>query len=223
MQCSELESVFEREGLAPLSAEAREHLAQCSACGHFVADVTSIVAMAHELPAEAEPPARIWVSIRAELESEGVIRDVLRTKEPSSWWESFAALFGSRGLATAAVTAMVLIVALLLFRAPHSTTNPAGPVLDAQDDFTPTLTLINQQEIDLANMRQASTNSMTPMSPTDASLQQNLQQVDAFIADCRRHLHEEPNDELAREYLTNAYQQKAELLSTMIDRGGSLN
>jgi hypothetical protein len=228
MQCSELESVFEREGLAPLSAEAREHLAQCSACGHFVAEVTSIVAMAHELPAEVEPPARIWISIRAELESEGVIRDVVRTdvvrtKEASSWWESFAALLGGRGLATAAVTAMVLIVALLLFRAPHPASEPGRPVLDAQDDFTPTLNLISQQENDLANMRLASTGSNTPVSPVDTSLQQNLLQVDEFIADCQHHLKEVPSDELAREYLANAYQQKAELLSTMIDRGGSLN
>jgi hypothetical protein len=219
MQCSELESVLEREGLAPLSAEAREHLAQCSACGHFLADINGIVALAHELPAEVEPPARIWISIRAELEREKIIRDVSGEKS-APWWQSFAELFGSRGLATAAVLAMVLIVALLLFRTPSS---PNEPVLHAQDDFAPTLNLINEQENDLANMRLASTGAAAPMSPVDTSLQQNLQQVDAFIADCRHHLQEEPSDELAREYLTNAYQQKAELLSTMIDRGGSLN
>jgi anti-sigma-K factor RskA len=217
MRCSELESVLEREGLAPLSAEAREHLAQCSACGHFVAEVSSIVAMAHDLPAEIEPPARIWISIRAELESEGLIRGAAREQTTSPWWESIAQLFRNRGLATAAVTAMVLVVALLLFRTPRA------PVLEAHDDFGPTLNLLSQQESDLANMRLASTSADVPMSPVDTSLQQNLQQVDEFIADCQRHLKEVPSDELAREYLTNAYQQKAELLSTMIDRGGSLN
>jgi siroheme synthase (precorrin-2 oxidase/ferrochelatase) len=60
-------------------------------------------------------------------------------------------------------------------------------------------------------------------SAVDASLQQNLQQVNEFIADCERRVKEEPKDELAREYLTNAYQQKAQLLSAMMDRGGSLN
>lgn len=220
MQCSELESVLEREGLAPLSAEAREHLEQCEACGHFLADISGIAALAHELPAEVEPPARIWISIRAELEREKIIRDISRDKKSTPWWQSFAELFRNRGLATASVLAMVLIVALLLFRTPNP---PNEPVLNAQDDFAPTLNLISQQENDLANMRLASTEPAAPMSPVDTSLQQNLQQVDAFIADCRRHLQEEPSDELAREYLTNAYQQKAELLSTMIDRGGSLN
>lgn len=225
MQCSDLESVLEREGLAPLSAEAREHLAQCSACGHFVAEVSSIVAMAHELPAEVEPPARIWVSLRAELESEGLIREVPRAQTTSPWWESLAQLFRNRGLATAAVMAMVLIVALLLFRtsSPINNPGPSSVPLVAQDDFAPTINLLSQQENDLANMRLASTGAAAPMSLVDTSLQQNLQQVDAFIADCRHHLQEEPSDELAREYLTNAYQQKAELLSTMIDRGGSLN
>ncbi len=217
MQCSELESVFEREGLAPLSAEAREHLAQCSACGHFLADITGIVAAAHGLPAEIEPPARIWISIRAELEREGVIRGVSLGSEAPSWWQSFAELFRNRGLATAAVTAMALVVALLVFRPPNA------PVLEAQDDFGPTLNVLSEQENDLANMRLASTGANMPMSPVDTSLQQNLQQVDEFIADCQRHLKEEPSDQLAREYLTNAYQQKAQLLSTMIDRGGSLN
>jgi hypothetical protein len=57
----------------------------------------------------------------------------------------------------------------------------------------------------------------------DASLEQNLKQVDAFIADCERHLKQTPQDDLAREYLSDAYQQKAELLSAMMDRGRSVN
>jgi hypothetical protein len=36
-------------------------------------------------------------------------------------------------------------------------------------------------------------------------------------------VNEEPQDDLAREYLSGAYQQKAELLSAMMDRGGSVN
>ncbi len=60
-------------------------------------------------------------------------------------------------------------------------------------------------------------------SAVDNSFRQNLQQVNDFIADCERRLNAEPQDELAREYLSNAYQQKAELLSAMMDRGGSVD
>jgi hypothetical protein len=79
---------------------------------------------------------------------------------------------------------------------------------------------LNQQEHDLDNMRSAST---TGDPAVDTSLRQNLQQVDEFIADCEHRVKEVPSDDLTREYLTNAYQQKAELLSAMMDRGGSLN
>jgi hypothetical protein len=36
-------------------------------------------------------------------------------------------------------------------------------------------------------------------------------------------LQAEPQDELAREYLFGAYRQKAQLLSAMMERGGSGN
>jgi hypothetical protein len=214
MQCSELEIVFEQEGLAPLSAEARQHLSHCSACKHFVADVTSIVALAHELPAEIEPPERVWISIREELVREGAIREFSKDKQAAPWWHSFAELFRNRALATAAVGIVLLLAAVLVFQKPQA------PVLEAYDDgFGSTVTVLSQQEHDLANMQLASTSN----SPVDASLRQNLEQVDEFIADCEHRVKEVPSDELAREYLTNAYQQKAELLSAMMDRGGSLN
>jgi len=60
-------------------------------------------------------------------------------------------------------------------------------------------------------------------SAVDTSFRQNLQQVNDFIADCERRVNATPQDELAREYLSNAYQQKAELLSAMMDREGSVH
>jgi hypothetical protein len=214
MQCSELEFVFEQEGIPPLAPEAREHLASCSSCKQFVAEVTSIVALAHQLPAEVDPPEHLWISIRAELERESVIRVAHQPAVGASWWESFADLFRSRLLAGAAVAALVMVAAGVSFRTPDA---PMGEPGD--DNFNTTVSALRQQEHDLANMQLASTN----VSAVDTSLRQNLQQVDEFIADCEHRVHEVPSDELTREYLTNAYQQKAQLLSAMMDRGGSLN
>jgi hypothetical protein len=36
-------------------------------------DLRSIVAAAHKLPAEVAPPARVWSSLRAQLEKEGLL------------------------------------------------------------------------------------------------------------------------------------------------------
>jgi hypothetical protein len=58
-------------------------------------------------------------------------------------------------------------------------------------------------------------------SGVDVSLRQNLDIVDQFIVDCEQRVKEQPQDDLAREYLTGAYQQKAELISVMMERARS--
>ncbi len=39
----------------------------------LVADLRSIISAAHKLPAEVAPPARVWRSLRAQLEKEGIL------------------------------------------------------------------------------------------------------------------------------------------------------
>ena len=214
MQCRELEVFFEKEGLAPLSAAARQHLSECHACKHFFDDLSGIVALAHQLPAELDPPEHVWISIRNELVREGTIRG-FSSDRVAPWWQSFAELLRNRSLATAAVAMVMIVVAFLLGSKPRE------QGLQVQEDpYGSTVTALSQQEHDVANMQLASTGEI---SAVDTSLRQNLQQVNEFIADCERRVREVPSDELAREYLTNAYQQKAQLLSAMMDRGGSLN
>ncbi len=222
MQCKDVEFVVEQEGLAPLPEAARTHVATCSHCREFVADLATIVSVANELPAEVEPPAHLWNSLRAQLELEGIIktRVVPIGSERSSWWHGFNELFRSRILGTAVVGLMIVAAGLLQLRqTPTRSLQPNGVSAEpaSQIAFAQTAKVLNDQEIDLRNMHLAGT------SPVDSSFQQNLQQVDEFIADCERHLKAEPQDELAREYLSNAYQQKAELLSAMMDREGSLH
>jgi hypothetical protein len=222
MLCKDVEIVVEQEGLAPLPEAARAHVAACSHCREFVGDLAAIVSVAKELPAEVEPPARVWLSLQAQLELEGIIKTpfVPAHGGRSSWWLGFNDLFRGRALATAAVGLLIVAAGLLQLRqtsdAPlESNASVSGPVW--QIPFAQTAQVLNEQEIDLRNMQLAST------SAVDTSFRQNLQQVDDFIADCERRVHAAPQDELAREYLYNAYQQKAELLSAMMDRGGSVH
>jgi hypothetical protein len=209
MQCNEVEMVLEQEGLAPLPEAAREHLAGCSACQNLLADLTSVVELAHELPAELDPPDRVWISLRAQLETEGVIKTPAAIMERGSWWRGFEGFFNSRALATAMVGLMILVAGVLQTRAPVATEGPLP------DPIFETAKVLNDQERGLTNMQLAST------STVDNSLRENLQTVDEFIADCERHLKADPRDDLAREYLSSAYQQKADLLSAMMERGGS--
>ena len=221
MQCRDVEFVVEQEGLAPLPEAARAHVATCSQCQGFVADLETIVSAANELPAEVEPHTRVWVSLWARLELEGIIKTpvVAARSERATWWHEFNDLFRSRALATATVGLLIVFAGVLQLRQPDDSAEiplrVAGPAW--QIPFAKTAKVLNEQEIDLTNMQLASTTTV------DASFRQNLKQVDDFIADCERRVSAEPQDDLAREYLSNAYQQKAELLSAMMDRGGSVN
>ena len=227
MLCKDVEIVVEQEGLAPLPEAARTHVAACSRCQEFVGDLAAIVSVAKELPAEVAPPARVWFSIQAQLELEGIIKTpvVSAHGERSSWWLGFNELFRSRALATAAVGLLIAAAGVLLLRQTpdvrlETNANVSGPVW--QIPFAQTAQVLNEQEIDLRNMQVANM-QLASTSAVDTSFRQNLQQVDDFIADCERRVHAAPQDELAREYLYNAYQQKAELLSAMMDRGGSVH
>ncbi len=222
MQCRDVEFAVEQEGLAPLPEAARAHVATCSHCKEYVADLAAIVSVAHELPAEVTPPARVWVSLQTQLEVEGIIKTPVGPArgERSSWWQGFNDLFRSRALATAAVGLLIVAAGVLQLRQPpdpssETRVSVAGPAW--QIPFAQTAKVLNEQEIDLRNMQLAST------SAVDDSFRQNLEQVDDFIAECELRVQATPQDELAREYLSNAYQQKAELLSAMMDRGGSVD
>jgi hypothetical protein len=207
MQCKEVEVVLEQEGWTPLPDAARDHLAGCSACQNLVEDLTSIVATAHLLPAEIEPPARVWTSLRAQLEEEGIIKPA--AAERISWWHGFSDVFRTRTLATAAVG--ILVIAAVALQVDHPV-----PATEARNVYEDAATVLNADEANLAQMQLGG-------SVVDVSLRQNLDIVNKFIADCEQRMKEEPRDDFAREYLTGAYQQKAELLSAMMERGGSVN
>jgi diguanylate cyclase (GGDEF)-like protein/PAS domain S-box-containing protein len=64
---------FEHDGRPPLPKAARTHVCGRSGCQSFVADLTGIVSAAHKLPAEFDPPARVWTSLHAQLEREGIL------------------------------------------------------------------------------------------------------------------------------------------------------
>jgi hypothetical protein len=220
MQCKDVEFVLEQDGLIPVPAEVRAHTAVCDACRNMIADLTGIVSVAHSLPAEVEPPAHVWTALRSRLEAEGIIKTPSIVLEHQSPWRSFANLFSNRAFATVGV-GLLIVVAAVVQLIPRRNVERAQVVPVAtpslQDPYAQTALTLDQEEQDLSNMHLAGTNAV------DTSLRQNLATLDEFIIDCRQHLKEDPQDELAREYLSGAYRQKAELLSAMMERGGSVN
>ena len=70
MQHKKMQVALERP---PLPEGARAQVRERSGRQSFVADLTSIVSAAHKLPEEVDPPARVWASLRAQLEKEGIL------------------------------------------------------------------------------------------------------------------------------------------------------
>src|SRR5438874_2444985 len=109
MQCKDVEVVLEQQGCLPVPEAARAHLAGCNSCRNFIADVTAIIATAHLLPAEVEPPARVWHSLRAQLQQEGIIR----TAKPAHSWLTFSEFFRPRVMATASLSLLIVAATAL--------------------------------------------------------------------------------------------------------------
>jgi hypothetical protein len=209
MQCKEVAVVLEQEGCLPVPEAARAHLAGCNSCRNLIAELTAIIATAHLLPAEVEPPPRVWTALRVQLEQEGIIR----SSAPHSWWLGFSDFFHARVLASATVGLLIVAAAALQFQRPATQPSEARNVYD--NLYQDTSLTLNDDEARLPAMQLARS------SGVDVSLRQNLDIVDKFIIDCEQRIKEQPQDDLAREYLTGAYQQKAELISVMMEREGS--
>lgn len=229
MHCKQVEEVLEQQGLESLPEAARKHATDCPACRDFLADLTEIIAVARELPAEVAPPARVWISLRAQLEAQGLIKKPAVPVERIPWWDRLPNFSGGRGLVAATVgLLLVAAAAVQIYRHPST---PAQTTVEQQASVAPNDSLeqtsqtLRQAEVDLSNMRQAGTSPSVQNSSsiTDDSLQKNLKAVDEFIVECEQHLRQDPQDQLAREYLSRAYQQKAELLSALLDSERSEN
>jgi hypothetical protein len=217
MRCCDFEQVIEQSGFVQIPEAARVHAADCPSCTALLADFAAMVTAARDIPAEMDPPARVWVALRAQLEAEGVIRQPRTAADPVPWRQGFGRLMARRLLATAGVAALILAVGLFRVYLPR-TGPPVAP--SVAEPFADTASTLDQEEQALNPMQPASTLAATSV---DNSLRENLATVNAFIKECRKRLQEDPNDQMARDYLSTAYQQKAEILAAMMERGRSVN
>ena len=205
MECKNLLLELEASGLEErLSTAAVAHLDQCIHCSGLVADLKAIQSASIEL-AEIEPPARVWVSLRNQMESEGLIREpaaeVVGTGSRSALRPWF------RPALAGAYMALLLVAAGMLGVRSPQFDSPDGPLVRMPAALAPAAADAGRTEIRERNPVVA------------ASYTQGLEVIDNFIRLCEKTVREQPNNETAREYLYDAYQQKATLLATTMERG----
>jgi hypothetical protein len=213
--CSEFLNQLEAwmEGERP--SAAREHARACASCRGLVDDLDAIRHSAHaSMGAEVEPPARLWIALRAQLEEEGLIRH-----GQSGWTERMRRWIGGvfdavprPALAGAYLVALIAV--------SFAMTGPVKKHINGNRWISGTQSSTGPLSAQLDTAVRDSISSFANADPVvTASLQDNLAIVDNYIALCEKSVHEEPENEIARDFLYDAYEQKANLLAQMTERG----
>jgi hypothetical protein len=205
MTCEEFERVLPELGSGH-SNEREEHLKSCLACSDLVGDLNAISQQARLLQASEEPSPWVWKSIEASLQQEGLIRqpqqERARTLVPLLGWKL-------RWLVPLAAAFLVVFGVLMHERRgvqPELAKRGTPPVGVVTADLMPSedQQLLNTVAARMPSMRDA--------------YEANLRSVNAYIRDAEQSANSNPNDEVAQQYLMNAYEQKAMVYEMALDR-----
>jgi len=215
MTCAEFQQELPDvlEGVS--SAEVEAHLSSCSLCSELVSDLKAISEQASELRASEEPDPRVWQNIEAVLRQEGLIRGPQserlflvtpsrRRWGPASWLVPAAAaiLVGFVVFLNRPVFDPAAQKSTQPTRVAVSTPPKAAGAADSEDD---------QQVLSEVEKR----------APLMKSVyEDDLKNVNSYIRDAQNSVDQNPDDGEARQYLLEAYEQKAMLYEMALD--GSL-
>jgi len=194
-------------------SDSQAHLRNCPHCRGLVEDLKAIRSEALTWRAEeVEPPAHLWTNLRSQLEQEGLIRENRPAEAAkATWFGGRLAALPRPALAGAYLT-LLIAGAFALSRPMNRQSNEQRWLADSRDSTMPLRAQLIAEQNSFASF-----NNANPV--VNASLNQNLAIVDNYIALCEKSVQEEPQNEVARDYLYQAYQQKADLLAQMTERG----
>ncbi|HEX6504322.1 MAG TPA: anti-sigma factor [Terriglobales bacterium] len=204
MTCIEFQDVLADMVDGETDAQHEAHLKSCSSCSELLADLRAIASGAKLLCADSEPSPRVWANIQRTLEAEGIIRPAAqpgaalfpRTRHWSPAW-----LISGAAVVLLAIGAFLYTSHYGLNQqlAETQVTAPAGT--DASG-ATP-------DDVEL----------LSHVSPAArATYADNLQTVNAFIRDAEDNVAQNPHDDEARHYLMQAYQERAMVYASAMDR-----
>jgi hypothetical protein len=195
---------------------ARAHLTECSDCRALVEDFDAIAMAAREMRGDTpEPPAYLWNTIRAQLETEGLICGqhavIPFTGAPRKGWTLWLRAWPRPALAAG--------YAALLIAAGFALSHPLNKRVNDYRWMRRTQNSTSSLGAHLDSVEHATVASLGSNKVVAAVLNKNLAIVDNYIVLCEKSVRENPESEMARDYLYDAYEQKADLLAQMNDRG----
>ena len=201
MNCAEfqksLPEIIEGSG----NAEQLGHGKTCPVCSDLVQDLRYIAEQAKLLVPMHDPSPRVWAGIQSSLQSEGLVRPSAAGRFQPQVMAGGAPRWGNYARWGAAAAVVALAIGLITFRNPGTgTETPANqPVAnntttDSDPNDAQLVAVVAQQAPERAEVYKRS-----------------MQDVNAYIADAKRSMDQDPSDDAAREHLMSAYDQKAML------------
>jgi hypothetical protein len=191
MTCIEFQDILADVIDGETDAQHSAHLRSCSSCLELVSDLRAIAAGAKSLCADSEPSPRVWANIQRTLEAEGIIRPAT---QPG------ATLFRQRRpwfLWLATGVALVLVAVATFRYTNHSSRNQQETQASTADDME----------------------LLSHVSPAArATYADDLETVNAFIRDAEDSVAQNPDDDEARHFLMQAYQERAMVYASAMDR-----
>jgi len=208
MTCDEFERVLpELEG--GHSPEQEAHLKTCS---ELVSDLDAIAQQARLLEDKYEPGERVWNSLEEALHQEGLIRRPGPQLAPpiarAPRWR-FAWLVP--------ITAGLVVGSVLLVMHQHVVNQAAR-----QQPTTSAIVQTAAQPVPASAMATEEDQLLQIIAARAPALREgyktDLLAVDAYIHDAELSAHNDPNDQIAQQYLMNAYEQRAMIYEMAMER-----
>jgi hypothetical protein len=207
MTCEEFGRVLpELEGVR--SFELEQHVRSCPRCLGLVSDLDTISGQARVLDDALDGPSpRVWVSIEKALRQEGLIHDAqpqLVFTAPHVSRRKFVWLMPV--LAT-----LLIVFGLVVHQRRMENRDVQLAALHPSSAAKQASALVPEEE-ELLKLVAARSPGLRSTYESD------LKAVDAYIHDAELSARMNPNDEIAQQYLMNAYEQKAMVYELAMDR-----
>lgn len=194
MTCAEFQRVLPYIIDTGGNAEHEEHLRECAVCADLVADLKYIADQAKLLVPMEDPSPRVWDGLQKSLEREGLVKSAPARRAllglPLHDW----------GWVAAGAVIVVLLAGIFFTRRVGTAEEPQNIAM--QETANGTTDADDQQFLD----------TVAQLSPdVQDSYRQGLHDVNDYIKDIEQSVRDNPNDQNARQFLMQAYQQKSML------------
>jgi hypothetical protein len=214
MNCKEFETQWAAlEDNSRLTAPMEDHCGVCRHCSDMVEDLISLLEQARQMRAVEDPPQRVWVALRNQLEQEGLLREPVSGVSKPRWNTAPSAGWLFRlpmGLAYAAV----FFVAVGVMYMQSRMSNPSAPPLVAVTAEVPDMAWVRPDTSDSDQNLQA----LLAKVPEEqrATMLTNWNQVNSSIQNLQTFIEANPDDPFAPPQLMNAFQQRERLRETLV-------